>query len=113
MTSAWEERRRVPRVPVRTGHVYLKSTWSTVQLLDISLGGALLSASRLFKVGQRGELRGILGGERVAVQVEVRREELTAPADQPGAVRCAVAFVAIDETSERGLEKFLRHRVAE
>jgi len=35
--------------------------------------------TRLFSVGQRGELRGILGGERVAVQVEVRREELTAP----------------------------------
>jgi hypothetical protein len=113
MSNEWEERRRVPRVPVRAGHVYLRSTWSTVQLLDISLGGALLAASRMFKVGQRGELRGILGGERVAVQVEVRREDVTATPDQPGAVRCAVAFVAIDENSRRGLEKFLRHRVAE
>ena len=112
MTSAWEERRRAPRVPVRAGHVYMRSTWSTVQLLDISVGGALLATSRLFNVGRRGELRGILGDERVAVQVEVRREELTAPADQPGAVRCAVAFVAIDESSRRGLEKFLRHRVS-
>jgi hypothetical protein len=111
MTSPTEERRRVPRIPVRQGHVFLKSTWSTVQLLDISLSGVLLSSSTLFDVKRRGELRVVLGGEPVAVQVEVRRQD---PADSPGqgTVRAAAQFVAMSENSRRSLEKFLRYRVS-
>jgi hypothetical protein len=108
-----DERRRSPRVPVRTGHVYLRTTWSTVQLLDISLGGVLMSSTRPFEVGQRGQFRAVLGDERVAARVQVVREELPSQAGQQGPVKCAAAFVALDEASRRSLEKFLRYRPAE
>ena len=97
-------------MPVRTGHVFLRSTWSTVQLLDISLGGVLMSSTTTLGTSRRGELRAVLGGERVAVEVEVRRLESTGP--DGGRVRAAAAFVAMNENSRRSLEKFLRYRVS-
>lgn len=107
-----QERRQVPRASVRGGHVYLRSTWTTVQLLDISLGGVLVSAPRPFEVGRHAGLRAVLDGERVAADVEIRREDLASASGQAGSWRCAAAFVAVDEKSRRALEKFLRHRIS-
>jgi hypothetical protein len=110
MTSHPEERRGTPRTPVRTGHVFLRSTWSTVQLLDISLGGVLMASTTPLGVKRKGELRAVLGGERFAVEVEVRRAEPTAA--EGGKVRVAAQFVTMSEHSRRSLERFLRYRVS-
>jgi hypothetical protein len=108
----FDERRRSPRAPVRGGHVYLRTTWSSVQLLDISLGGVLLSAGRPFQVGQSGQFRTVLGDRPVTARVRVVREDMTAAPGPHGAVRCAAAFVALDEASRHSLETFLRYRPA-
>ena len=104
-----EERREVSRIPIRNGYAYLKSTWSTIQLLDISLGGVLMSAGRPLPVGHRAGLRTVVNGERVAVDVEITRDDPPTGA-RPGKWLVGASFVSLDERSRQSLEKFLRHR---
>ena len=107
-----EERRQVSRIPIRNGYVYLKSSWSTIQLLDISLGGVLMSASRSFPVGHRAGLRTVVNGERVAVEVEIKRDDPPTSGRQ-GTRLVGASFVTLDERSRQSLEKFLRQRTSE
>jgi hypothetical protein len=95
---------------VRGGHVYLRTTWSSVQLLDISVTGALLASGRPFPVGQNGYFRAVLGTTPVTARVRIVREDTAAAA--PGGIRCGAAFIGLDESSRRSLEAFLGHRQA-
>jgi hypothetical protein len=68
-----EERRRSKRLAVPNAELALLSLSMTVQVLDISLAGVLLQASRLVQTGARGSLRLSLGGTPFSADVTVQR----------------------------------------
>lgn len=107
--NAAAERRRDPRVPVqRQVPAVTLPVSATVQLLDISETGVLLSSMQPLDVGRRAQLRLRVGTEPLTVMVEVRR---LAPAPRPGYTspyRMGAEFVNLDEDSRRKIEAFLR-----
>ncbi len=109
MNGTPAERRREPRVPIRRMEPAVTLPVSaTVQLLDISETGVLLSSTQPLDVGRRAQLRLRVGAEPISVMVEVRR---LAPAPRPGYTspyRMGAEFVNLDEDSRRKIEAFLR-----
>lgn len=109
MSGVPVERRREPRVPVhrQVPEVTLPVS-ATVQLIDISETGVLLSSKQPLDVGRRAQLRLRVGADPITVIVEVRR---LAPAPRPGQsapYRMGAEFVNLDEDSRRKIEGFLR-----
>lgn len=108
MAEVTHERRRFPRVPiVREAPAVELPVSATVQLVDISQTGVLLSSSQSLGVGRRARLRTRVGSDPLAVQVEVRR---VAPASRttPGSWRLGAEFVGMDEESQRKIDRFLK-----
>lgn len=105
MTDPTAERRRFPRVHVgaRGLHLQLPGT-ATVQLLDISESGVLLSSTARLAVGQRARLRTRLGTDPVSAVVEVTR----LAGQQPGGPRrYGARFVELDDDQRARITRFL------
>ncbi|MCL4813186.1 MAG: PilZ domain-containing protein [Vicinamibacteraceae bacterium] len=105
MTEPRTERRRYLRVPVgaRDLRLQLPST-ATVQLLDISESGVLLSSTARLAVGQRARLRTRLGTDPVSAVVEVTR----LAGHQPGGPRrYGARFVELDDEQRARITRFL------
>jgi hypothetical protein len=103
-----EERRRFPRVPIRREAPDLSLPVSaTVQLIDISETGVLLSSWQPLDVGRRAQLRIRIGAEPLNVLVEVRRL-ISAPRPGVSSYRLGAEFVNLDEESRNKIEGFLR-----
>jgi hypothetical protein len=102
------ERRRSPRVRpgTRPPDVSL-ATAATVQLLDISQTGVLVSSSQKVDVGARAQLRTRVGTEPLTVQVEVRRYSNGGRTGH-GSFKLGCEFVGLDEESRRKIERFLK-----
>ena len=103
------ERRRSPRTAITSGDRpdLSLSVSTTVQLVDISQSGVLLSSSQKLDVGQRAQLRTRVGPEPLTVQVEVRRVANGGRAGH-GSYRLGAEFVALDEDNQRKIERFLK-----
>jgi c-di-GMP-binding flagellar brake protein YcgR len=109
MSDHFVERRRSPRVPLPAGdrpNLSLAVS-TTVQLMDISQSGVLLSSSQKLDVGQRAQLRTRVGAEPLTVQVEVRRMANGGRMGH-GSFRLGAEFVALDEENQRKIERFLK-----
>jgi PilZ domain len=104
----WIERRRHPRV-VPPGDVRM---WLPVvanaDVLDLSVGGALISTSAALHPGQRAQLRVILDRQPFSAWVEVRRVE-TGTLGAEVRIRAGASFTSLDKRSEVTLRQFLRH----
>lgn len=109
MSAPPVERRRQPRVPIRrvVPQVTLPVA-TTVQLLDISETGVLLSSAQPLDVGRRAQLRLRVGAEPVTVMIEVRRVAPAPSAGHNAPYRMGAEFVNLDEDSRRKIEGFLR-----
>lgn len=108
MAEPFEERRRSPRVRVPRSDVEVSLTTSTtVQLLDISQSGVMLSSAQRVEIGRRAQLRTRIGTEPLTAQVEVRRVSNGGRTGH-GSYRLGAEFVALDEESRRKIERFLR-----
>jgi c-di-GMP-binding flagellar brake protein YcgR len=107
--AGFEERRRTPRAPILQvdGPDVSLATSTTVQLLDISQSGVLVSSSQRLEVGQRAQLRTRVGAEPLTVQVQVRRVSNGGRAGH-GSYRLGAEFVALDEENQRKIERFLK-----
>lgn len=97
------ERRRTPRVRLPRQEFCELHLVTRVQLLDISVDGALVGSDVQLPIGTHGELRFGLGGSAFAPTVEVRRR---ASAPQPEGV--GTVFKSMDAGSRRRLEEYLR-----
>lgn len=97
------DRRRTPRVQLPRYESCDLHLLARVQLLDISASGALVGGDVTLPVGAQGQLRFALGGNTYAPAVQVRRRAL-----HPRQPAFGVVFRAMDETSRRRLEEFLR-----
>ena len=105
MKDGLVERRRSPRAPV-VGHAtaaFLAAR--VVQVVDISVGGVLLSSAELIPTGRAARLRATLGTGTLAADVVVKRVQ---PAkDAPGA-RIGAEFTSLDSGSRQAIERFLK-----
>ena len=98
------ERRRSARYPAqgpaRAGIVAANS----VRVVDISVGGVLLTAPRRAAVGSRGRLTLTLGGIPLATEIEIRRV-----AEQPDrSFSIGARFVGITPAQKDTIESFAR-----
>ena len=108
--ASGEDRRQSRRVPV-TGEARCDmTTWSTVRLVDVSLGGALLVSQRRVSARERAELRVAFDGDAFSSEVEIRRIENGRHADS-GSVRLGIRFKDPDPESRRVLGQFLRRAI--
>jgi len=100
------ERRRHARVDAPAGQFVRVELRHRVQLLDISLTGALLACQTPLPVGTRGRLRAGLASDAFTAYLQVRREH---PRNAlPQQVGLGALFLSMDDTSRRSLELFLR-----
>ena len=100
------ERRRHPRVNLPHREVVRLEVRQPVQLLDISLSGALLACQVPVWPGGQAHLRVALSSEPFDADVQVRRRHPDSLSD--GRIGLGTMFLAMDETSRRSLERFLR-----
>lgn len=104
-----EERERRMSLRVRmpeTQHVQL-GIRHRVQLIDISLSGALLASDVMLPVGAQARLRtGLVTGPFVA-NLEVRRQQ-SANGTEASSPALGAMFMSMDAVSRRSLELFLR-----
>jgi hypothetical protein len=108
MTEGVLERRRTPRVAMGPGVGLGVAMPMTVQLMDISASGVLISSPHKMTPGQRARLQLTLGGEAVSVEVEVRRVFDGLESLGRSRYRLGASFVAPDERARRSVEHFLR-----
>jgi hypothetical protein len=103
------ERRRTPRV-APTDLTFGVPIVREAEVLDLSVSGALVSMSAPISVGQRLQLRLLLGREPFQAWVEVRRIDHGTVTGRANRVRAGVTFTSLDENSQRTLERFLREK---
>ncbi len=99
------ERRKSPRVEMRSHQLVKLELRHRVRLLDISQSGALIACETLLPVGTRGHLRAGLAAQPFSAEMAVRRHHArtaTRPAISLGAM-----FGSMDDRSRRSLELFL------
>jgi c-di-GMP-binding flagellar brake protein YcgR len=99
------ERRRTPRVELLPDETVRVELRHRVQLIDISLSGALVAADAGLPIGTRGHFRAGLAATPFSAEVTVRRHQVR-PA--PRRVGLGTTFSSMDEQSRRSLEQFLR-----
>ncbi len=105
MAEAFVERRRSPRIVV-TGNARLdRPTALSVRLIDISLGGVLMSSSQPFAKGQYGRLSARLGDVPIDVDIEVRRT--SRERDGKDQHKVGARFVGLDNGTREAMHRFL------
>ena len=114
MTEFATDGRRTPRAVVGSSEAE-RPISLTVRVLDVSMSGALLVAPTGLAPGQRAELRATLGGKPLVAEIEVRRT-VVEPTDERSrearSVHMGVAFVSLDERSQRTVERFLGQKTS-
>jgi len=101
-----EERRRSVRVAVEPSNVAHLPIAQSVQVLDISLAGVLLHATRRIDPGTRGSLRLNLWGSPFSADVEVRRVAPILDNGRHEGYRVGATFVAISAEHRQLIERF-------
>jgi c-di-GMP-binding flagellar brake protein YcgR len=113
MPESFKERRRTPRATVAGGHALQMPLSTTVQLVDISLGGVLLSSPQGVQPGVRATLQTSLGAQPVQAELEVCRVLPERAAGHPqGRFRVGARFVALSEADRHAVQRFLRADVS-
>lgn len=108
-TTPFVERRRTPRV-APSDLTFGVPIVREAEVLDLSVSGALVSMSAPISLGQRLQLRLLLGREPFQAWVEVRRLDHGTVTGRTNRVRAGVTFTSLDENSQRTLERFLREK---
>ena len=106
MSDVFRDRRQSPRMPL-DGVVQCRlDLRARVQMLDISLSGALLASELPLTAGVGAELRSALGATTFRSDVQVRRTVGLTAGPLPNGI--GAIFTTMDERSRRSLEEFLR-----
>ena len=103
-----DERRHRPRLIPHDDVRLSLSVLLEVELIDLSTSGLMFSSEVELTIGHRLQVLTLLGGEPFSAWVDIRRAERQSPLS-PQARRCryGAAFVAIEEKSQRNLQRFL------
>jgi c-di-GMP-binding flagellar brake protein YcgR len=101
------DRRRSVRIDVSVGEFIRLEMRDRLQVLDISLSGALVASNTALPVGARGRLvAGLAAALPFDAEVVAKRQELRPKLSARAAF--GAAFLTMDERSRRALEQFLR-----
>ena len=104
MAESFTERRQTARVTVRGVHSE-RTVALSVRLVDISLSGVMMLASRPIEPGQRAHMSTRLDKGAVDADIEIRR--VSATHDARGEYRIAARFIALDEAARGAMRQFL------
>jgi PilZ domain-containing protein len=99
------DRRRAKRVIPASPSEIQWPTWSTVELIDISVTGVLFTSQLKVPVGETGQLRMRLGDRAFNAEVEIRRDHRL-PTRHTGFPLGAV-FTSLDDANRLALDDFL------
>jgi len=99
------ERRRSPRIESADAVDIEVAAWTTVELRDVSMSGALFMVTTSLDVGDKASFRTRLGDRRLDAEVEVRRVTRTARTGSRYGI--GASFVSMDEESSHNLASFL------
>jgi hypothetical protein len=99
-----DERRRTERYDAQGEPVWFPASLG-VRILDISVGGVLLQASRPVDVGTRGALRLTVSGHSFTTEVAVTRVTAVSPAPDTQ-FRVAAQFIALSPEDRHVIEHF-------
>jgi hypothetical protein len=100
---ATTERRRTPRFPLPDAAEAQIVSGTSVQVLDISVGGVLLLSSRSAAVGTRGRLSVTVADNPLATEIEIRRvSELP---NRPG-YRIGAMFIDLSPEHRAAITRF-------
>jgi hypothetical protein len=97
-----EERRRSPRHDIEGSLSAALPVAVAVQVVDISLGGALLQSSRPVKTGAHGSLRMNVSGIPFRAEVEVQR---ITPGSPESGYRIGALFVDVTPEHRQVIER--------
>ena len=100
------ERRRTPRVDLLPDETIRVELRHRVQLVDISLSGALVAGDVKLPIGTRGHFRAGLASAPFTAEVTVRRHQAR-PSHQRQ-VGLGTTFSSVDDRSRTSLEQFLK-----
>ena len=99
------ERRRYPRVEPPASLAIQSVRWTTVELADVSMSGAMFVAATPVDVGRRGCFRARFGDRSFEAEVESRR--IVPRADPTARYAIAASFVSMSDESSESLASFL------
>jgi uncharacterized protein (DUF3084 family) len=100
------ERRKTPRVELRTEEICRLELRHRVQLLDISQSGALLGIEAPVPVGSSGQFRAGLAALPFYAEVAIRRQHTRSLAKKQ--VSLGAQFAVMDDRSKASLDQFLK-----
>ena len=100
-----KDRRRTSRVIPASPSEIQWPTWSTVELVDISVTGVLFTSQLRVPVGEKGQLRMRLGDRAFQAEVEIRREHR--PGTKHSGFPLGAVFTTLDEANRLTLDDFL------
>jgi hypothetical protein len=100
------ERRRYARVDVPAGQMVRVEVRHRVQLLDISLTGALLACQTPLPVGARGRLQAGLASDAFTAYLQIRREHPRNASTHPTGLGALI--FSMHDPSRRSLDQLLR-----
>ena len=103
------ERRRHRRISSEQVDVSVPHVTS-VEVLDISAGGALLSTGASLEVGHRAQLRTLLAGEPFTAWVQVERVGEGTFSGDGLRHRLGVTFSSLDDNGRKLLQRFAKNR---
>jgi c-di-GMP-binding flagellar brake protein YcgR len=102
------ERRRATRYDITSGELAVLPFATSVQILDISLAGALLQSPQLARIGSTGRLTLTLKGQPFSAEIEIRRVEQGA--GQGTLHKLGVKFAEISAEHRLMIEDFTQQR---
>jgi hypothetical protein len=100
------ERRKTPRVELRTEEICRLELRHRVQLLDISQSGALLGIEATIPAGTKGQFRAGLAALPFSAEVAIKRQTTRSGSKRQMAL--GAQFAAMDERSKNNLDAFLK-----
>lgn len=115
MTYTLPERRRALRANLNAGSWLAVAAAWPIQLMDLSVGGLAFTSSHPMEMGRTASIRATLGAAALNCQVRVCWSRPCRGVAPPGSQQYEVgaAFLALDDSSVRALETFLKLSPAE
>jgi len=106
MENGFVERRRSPRVPIRSGATAVRPVSMPVRLLDLSSGGILLSCPDPLPPGPTSRITARLGSRPLDAELDVRHVS-TRWDPRIGGYRVGGRFVALNPQARLAVESLL------
>jgi hypothetical protein len=107
MNDSTFERRRAPRLDIPGGDTLQFAVSLPAQVLEINLSGVLLASKTEMAVGERGELRMLMGNRSLNVAIEARAVSEETHINGGPRYRIGAAFMDVTTEQRQRLQELL------